>query len=70
MKLDAILFAIGFGLACIKLILSGNTILGLHMGNFTAGDFGVMVGALGSIHVASKHSDNLAGKRDNNDDKN
>ena len=62
--LDTTLYAIGFALAGLKLLVSGNTILGLEMSKFSAGDFGTMMVALGSIHVARRHSDRMNNKEE------
>lgn len=51
-------FALGFTVAIIKLLFAGTTLGGIAMGAFTGVDFAAVVGALGTLYVVRKNSDN------------
>ena len=53
------LFVLGFVIAAIKLLLSGCTIGVFSMSQFSGVDFAAVVGALGTVYAARKHSDNM-----------
>lgn len=50
-------FVAGFGVAVIKLLVSGVTVAGVTLAPFTGTDFAAVVGALGVIYAARKHTD-------------
>lgn len=50
-------FAAGFGVACLKLLLSGVTIGSITLAPFSGVEFAAVVGALGAIYAARKHTD-------------
>lgn len=56
------MFVLGFVVATLKLLTSGLTIHGLHLGVFGGGDFAAAVGALGSIYALRRHTDAVAQK--------
>lgn len=51
------LFVYGFGVACLKMLSSGIVIEGIHLAQFGGGDFAAVVGALGTIYAARRHTD-------------
>ena len=50
-------FVVGFGVAVGKLLLSGVAIGGFSLQSFTGTDFAAVVGSLGAIYAARKHTD-------------
>lgn len=56
-----VMFVLGFIVACVKLLFSGNEIISITMSNFAGSDFAVTVGALGGVYALRKHSDNMTG---------
>lgn len=55
-------FVGGFVVALLKLLLSGITIHHFTLSPFTGGDFAAVVGALGAIYTARRHSDKIVKK--------
>jgi len=53
-------FAIGFGVATLKLLLSGISVGTIALSPFGGGDFAAVVGAVGAIYWARKNTE--AGK--------
>lgn len=47
-------FFVGCCICLFKLLISGITIWGLGLGNFTGGDFALAIGALGGIYALDK----------------
>lgn len=50
-------FIAGFLVACLKLVASGLTIGTVSIAQFSGGEFAAVVGALGAIYAARKHTD-------------
>jgi hypothetical protein len=50
-------FVTGFGVAVLKLLVSGITIHSVSLSQFSGGDFAAVVGAVGAIYWARKHTD-------------
>lgn len=50
-------FVTGFGVATLKLLLSGLTIAGFSLAPFTGSDYALVVGAVGAIYWARKNTD-------------
>jgi hydrogenase/urease accessory protein HupE len=50
-------FALGFGVATLKLLFSGIEIGSLTLSPFSGGDFAAVVGAVGAIYAVRKHTD-------------
>jgi hypothetical protein len=50
-------FVLGFLVATLKLLLSGLVIRYIQFGVFGGGDFAAVVGALGALYAARKHTD-------------
>lgn len=50
-------FVTGFVVATLKLLVSGVTIGTVTLSQFGGGDFAAVVGALGAIYAARKHTD-------------
>ena len=63
-KIDIVLvmFMIGFLVACVKLLLTGNTVGPITFGPFNGSDFALVIGALGGTYTLRKHSDNIVRK--------
>lgn len=57
-----VMYVLGFLVACFKLVVSGNTILGVQMSSFTGSDFGMVIAALGGVYSLRKHSDGVIAK--------
>lgn len=50
-------FISGFGVATLKLLLSGVTIAGVTLAPFSGSDYAMVVGAVGAIYWARKNTD-------------
>jgi hydrogenase/urease accessory protein HupE len=50
-------FVAGFGVATLKLLLSGVAVGSVTLQPFSGSDFALVVGALGAIYTARKYSD-------------
>lgn len=50
---------VGFTVALLKLLTSGLIIGSINLGAFSGSDFAEVVGALGAIYAARRHSDNV-----------
>lgn len=50
-------FICGFIVACLKLLASGLSIGSITLSPFSGGEFAAVVGALGAIYAARKHTD-------------
>lgn len=48
-------FVMGMVVATVKLLLSGVSVNGVVLNQFTGGDFAAVVGSLGALYVARRH---------------
>lgn len=48
-------FCIGFGVATLKLLLSGMIIKGITLSQFSGSDYGLAISALGGLYVLRRH---------------
>lgn len=53
---------VGFGVICIKLLISGMTIGEYKSSDFTGVDFAAALGAISALYVSNKHVNNLKDK--------
>jgi hypothetical protein len=51
-------FIFGFMIATFKLLVAGMTIYSFKMSTFSGGDYALVVGALGSLHIYNSLSNN------------
>jgi len=57
------LLVIAFFVSIIKLLLSGMTIQGISLGEFSGTDFATVVGSIGALYGFRKHTD-LSGEEE------
>ncbi len=50
-------FVVGFVIACLKLLVAGVSVGNISLSPFSGSDFAAVVGALGLIYAARKHTD-------------
>lgn len=53
------MLVVGFITALFKLLTSGIIYGNINLGSFSGSDFAAVVGSLGAIYAARKHSDNI-----------
>lgn len=53
------LLVVGFITALFKLLTSGMVYGSINLGTFSGADFAEVVGSLGALYAARKHSDNI-----------
>lgn len=53
------MLVVGFSVSLLKLLTSGMIYGSINLGTFSGADFAEVVGALGAIYAARKHSDNI-----------
>lgn len=54
------LYVVGFIVCCLKLLLSGLDIGAVKFGEFSGGDFGMAIGALGAVYVLGKKKNDVS----------
>ena len=57
-------FVVGFLVVNLKLLISGLTLAGYQMSNFTGGDYGTSLAALGAIYILRRHNNKEEGKKE------
>lgn len=50
-------FGVGFGVALVKLLLSGISFGSFSFGTFPGSEFAIVVGAVGGLYTARKYTD-------------